>query len=193
MKKLFSALFALGIFALGIAVLGASPASSHSAFVRSIPERDSVIKQMPAEFRLEFNEDLLVVGEDNPNQLTVTDKNGTIVSGSSEVAGPFIFANALPQDFVSGNYEVDYRIVSADGHVVEGKFSFDYQPDGETPVAISADEESPTPAPKETDRSKSEHAEHGSFIHVHSDHIAISVIALIAIGSWFLYRKINNY
>ena len=188
MKRFFTAMFALGI-----AVLAASPASSHSAFVRSNPERDSVIKQMPAEFRLEFNEDLLVVGEDDPNQLTVTDKNGAIVSTASEVAGPFIFANALSQDFVSGKYEVDYRIVSADGHVVEGKYSFEYQPDSETPVAISAVEESPTPTPKEIDSSNSEHADHGSFVHVHSDHIAIAVIALIAIGSWFLYRKINNY
>ncbi len=188
MKRIFSAWFALSIV-----MLAASPASSHSVFVSSNPGKDSLVTQMPAEFRLEFNEDLLVVGKEDPNQLTVTDKNGAIVSAASEVAGPFIFAKALTQDFVLGKYEVDYRIVSADGHVVEGKYSFEYQPDGETPVTISAVVESPTPSPKDVKSSNSEHAEHGSFIHVHSDHIAIAVIALIAIGSWILYRKINDY
>ncbi|NBQ01149.1 MAG: copper resistance protein CopC [Actinobacteria bacterium] len=186
MKKFFSALFVLGIV-----VLAASPASSHSVFVGSNPEPDSVIKQMPAEFRLQFNEDLLVIGEDDPNQLKVRDKNGAIVSAASEVAGPFIFAKALSQEFVSGKYDVDYRIVSGDGHVVEGSYSFDYQIEVESAATTAAVKQSP--APKEIDGSKSEHSEHGSFIHVHSDHIAMAVIALIAIGSWFLYRKINDY
>jgi len=167
MKKFFSALFVLGIV-----VLAASPASSHSVFVGSNPEPDSVIKQMPAEFRLQFNEDLLVIGEDDPNQLKVRDKNGAIVSAASEVAGPFIFAKALSQEFVSGKYDVDYRIVSGDGHVVEGSYSFDYQIEGESAATTAAVKQSP--APKEMDGSKSEHSEHGSFIHVHSDHIAMA-------------------
>lgn len=192
MKRFFTALFALGIV-----VLSASPASSHSAFIKSNPERDSVIQEMPAEFRLEFNEDLLVVGEDDPNQLTVTDKNGEIVSGPSEVAGPFIFAKALSQDFVPGKYKVDYRIVSADGHVLSGNFEFqlktETKPKGEAVEVISEPLESPSPIAEVEKTTDAEHAEHENFIHVHSDHLAIAVIALIAIGSWFLYRKINNY
>lgn len=119
MKKIFAVLCFIGS-----ALLFAAPAFSHSTFVNSTPKRDAVVKELPSEFRLEFNEDLLTVGEDDPNKLIVTNSNGKVVSGKSEVAGPYIFAPKISTTDESGRYKVEYRIVSADGHVVEGSFQF---------------------------------------------------------------------
>ena len=202
MKRFLNTLFAISI--LGIAMLFASPASSHSQVVRTFPESKSVFEQMPEEFRIEFNEDLLLIGEDDPNKLIVRDQDGNVVSGPSEVAGPFIFAKPLPQDFAPGKFFVEYRVASADGHIVSGKFDFQIRTDSGSPASGSQVSESPIAIAKEDraeektslgteEGSEANGAHSGHSIHAHSDHIAMGVIALIAIGSWFLYRKINDY
>lgn len=183
--------YVVASFVFLIAMLSACPAFSHTSFIGSNPERNSLVKVMPNEFRLEFNEDLLVVGEDDPNQLSVFDPSGSQVSATSEVAGPFIFAQALEKDFLPGKYEVRYRVVSADGHVVDGSFSFQFQPEGIAPANSSSQE--PAPQKSLVAKAGNPHEGHENFIHVHSDHIGIALIALVAIGGWILYRKINNY
>ena len=175
MKKIFAVLCLAGS-----ALLFAAPTFSHSTFINSIPKRDAVVKELPSEFRLEFNEDLLTVGEDDPNKLVVTDAKGEVVSGESEVAGPFIFAPNITTESKSGSYEVTYRVVSADGHVVEGSFKFALQEQDAQHHKEKVVDEVKEPQQHET---------HDSFIHVHADHIIMALIALSAIAMWFLIAR----
>ena len=193
MKKVLGA-----VFGLGIALVLSTPAFSHSAFVKSNPERDSIIEELPSVFRIEFNEDLLLVGEKDPNVLKVYNPSGIQVSGPSEVAGPFIFA---PNSFTVvefGAYRVVYRIVSADGHVVEGEYSFEVKKPNshkhdpsdpeEVEVADAVVTDKATPYVVESEKSDS----HNSLLHLHAEHIILSLIVLAIIALWFLFTRSEN-
>ena len=115
MKKLLVLLVSLFIVA---------PASAHTSLVSSIPSSGAVLNEVPAEVRIKFNEDLLLVDDKNPNRIEVTNGVGQVVSGMSVVEGPEIFT-ALDLSFEpSGEYLVKYRVVSADGHPIEGEYQF---------------------------------------------------------------------
>jgi hypothetical protein len=83
------------------------------------------------EVTLTFNEELLKVGQENPNRVEVFDESGVLVSGVSVLTGASI---AAPLG-INGNgaYTVKYRVVSKDGHVVEDVYQFNV----ESPIAIA--------------------------------------------------------
>lgn len=112
----------LGILVIVLALYGASSAAGHSSLISGSPTPNEVLKVMPPEVRLEFNESLLVVGAESPNKLEVLDANGAVVSGETGVDGPFIFAPINEELF--GYFTVRYRVASADGHPVTGQFDF---------------------------------------------------------------------
>ena len=124
MRKLFLSL--LLIF------LPLSPAYSHSSLVSASPSSGSVLVDFPMEIVLDFNEELLVIGQDDPNSVEVFDAAGDLVSGNSKVSGARISAGLS----INGNgiYTVKYRAASKDGHVVEDSYDFEVQ----SPIAISA-------------------------------------------------------
>ena len=115
MKKLLVLLVSLFIVA---------PASAHTSLVSSVPLSGAVLNEVPAEVRIKFNEDLLLVDDKNPTRIEVINGVGQVVSGMSVVEGPEIFT-ALDLSFEpSGEYLVKYRVVSADGHPIEGEYQF---------------------------------------------------------------------
>lgn len=115
MKKLLVLLISLFIVA---------PASAHTSLVSSVPLSGAVLNEVPAEVRIKFNEELLLVDDKNPNRIEVINGVGQVVSGMSVVEGPEIFT-ALDLSFEpSGEYLVKYRVVSADGHPIEGEYQF---------------------------------------------------------------------
>jgi methionine-rich copper-binding protein CopC len=119
------------IFAIWILSFGAPGASAHSSLVSSNPAADSTVVDFPMEVTLSFNEELLKVGEENPNRVEVFDESGVLVSGPSVLSGASI---AAPVG-INGNgaYTVKYRVVSKDGHVVEDEYQFNV----ESPIAIA--------------------------------------------------------
>ena len=115
MKKLLLLLISLFIVA---------PASAHTSLVSSNPESGAVLNETPFEVRLKFNEDLLLVSDKNPNRIEVVNGIGQVVSGMAKVDGAEI---STPLDLSvepSGEYSVKYRVVSGDGHPVEGEYQF---------------------------------------------------------------------
>ncbi|MFM8235520.1 MAG: copper resistance protein CopC [Actinomycetota bacterium] len=115
MRKLLVLLVSLFIVA---------PASAHTSLVSSVPSSGAVLNEVPAEVRIKFNEELLLVDDKNPNRIEVINGVGQLVSGMSVVEGPEIFT-ALDLSFEpSGEYLVKYRVVSADGHPIEGEYQF---------------------------------------------------------------------
>lgn len=115
MKKLLVLLVSLFIVA---------PASAHTSLVSSVPLSGAVLNEVPAEVRIKFNEDLLLVDDKNPNRIEVINGVGQVVSGMSVVEGPEIFTALDLSLEPSGEYLVKYRVVSADGHPIEGEYQF---------------------------------------------------------------------
>jgi len=120
------------LLTLLLSLISLSPASSHSVLVSASPSSGSVLVDFPMEVILEFNEGLLLVGQDDPNSVEVFDAEGKLVSGKSKVSGARITAGL--SIIGNGGYVVKYRVVSEDGHSIEDEYEFEVQ----SPVAISA-------------------------------------------------------
>ena len=164
MKRLLALTFLMVMYAL--------PVNAHSALVSSVPAADATVVDFPMEVVLNFNEDLMIVGDENPNKLEVFDSQGALVSGGTVVKGASI---AAPVGIVgNGAFSVKYRVVSKDGHVVEGSYRFNV----ESPIAVSSP--MPISAPVEP-------AEDGSNLLVR-----IAVLAALGAGIFISLRKANS-
>lgn len=106
--------------ALGITLAAAaSPAFAHDELIASSPEPGEVLEAAPAEVALTFSGDIIEAG----TAVIVVDHHGEEVEvGAPAVAGTEVTA-ALPAD-LSGDYQVRWRAVSADGHPIEGTIDF---------------------------------------------------------------------
>jgi hypothetical protein len=82
---------------------------------------------------------LTIGSEEGANQLIVSDASGNrIDSGNSSISGDSI-STSINQTSPEGDYLVAFRIVSQDGHPIEGSFSFTYGSGPETKLSTSAE------------------------------------------------------
>ena len=128
------------ILLLAIASLFAFPiaAFAHGEMVQATPAVDSNVLTAPTEVSIEFDGKLQIIGNTNVNSIEVTDNQGQIISSPTSVVEGNKISTKLQLTDITGLVSVHYRIVSEDGHPVEGDYSFTV---GETPVAISAQNE----------------------------------------------------
>jgi methionine-rich copper-binding protein CopC len=147
------------VAALGFAVLSAGPALAHAALTGTTPAADSTVSEISV-VSVTANEDLLDIGESAEGfVIAVSDADGAFYGdGCVSVRGDTASMDVVLS--LRGTYTVAYRVISDDGHPVEGTFTFDFEGDasesnlvqyaerpvcGETPVTL-VDE---TPAPTE--------------------------------------------
>ncbi len=110
------------------ALLGgtAREASAHASLQSSTPSANSVLEVGPTEMVLDFDEGI----ETSLTSIALYDATGRVIPLDTPVAGPddSIVVAAVPSSSASalgdGVYAVIWRVTSADGHVVEGAFSF---------------------------------------------------------------------
>jgi len=99
--------------------------SAHAVMVKSSPEKDSTISRSPKKIDVWFNEKVRSAHK----SLAVTDSTGRRVDNKDikqkllDQSHIFTSIPDLPPD----TYTVRYRVMSADTHVVSGKFSFTIQ------------------------------------------------------------------
>ena len=105
--------------------LTAAPASAHTQLVGSSPAAGSTIRALPESVELTFGDPLLTEGGQEVNHVTVTDPmNARISAAHTDVEGDVASTVLSPSMVMDGDYRVTFRVVSADGHVVEGSFTF---------------------------------------------------------------------
>ncbi len=115
---------ALGASALGLAsgvlVGGAPAASAHDSLASSSPGADSVVATAPEAVSLTFGGRPQGLGA----TVVVADASGTDwVADAARVEGRVVQV-PLRSGLPDGNYQVRWRIVSADGAVISGFFDF---------------------------------------------------------------------
>lgn len=102
------------------ATLTAQPASAHATRVSAEPADNAVLSIGPARVSATFNERL----ETTFAAMTVVGPDGNIwSSGDTSVQGAVVGIGLRPLG-PAGIYTVNYRVTSADGHVVSGSWSF---------------------------------------------------------------------
>jgi copper resistance protein C len=103
-----------------LALAGAGTASAHAIRISTDPVQDAALSQGPARVSATFNEHLqttfaamtLVGPDDNLWSTGPAQVDGAVASVALRPLGP------------AGTYTVNYRVTSADGHVVSGSWSF---------------------------------------------------------------------
>lgn len=114
-----------------------SPASAHTVLVSSSPEKDSIIEMLPTTITLTFAEDLVSLG--SSNSISVVDESGGEVSqGDLLVSGTTLTKNLIASD-KTGVFQVDYRAVASDGHVIKDQFTFTVTPNAVTTSTTQED------------------------------------------------------
>ena len=125
--------------AASMILLGSVSASAHAELEASNPIADSVIGAMPSQIELSFGETLMVVeGSAEANQVTVSDAKGNRVDDKKTVVADRMASVGVAPGAAEGVYTVAYRVVSEDGHPIEGSFKFEVSvaaQSGEAPVA----------------------------------------------------------
>lgn len=133
-----SRLTAIGALVLLTGLLGPA-AQAHDALEGTDPADGSTLDVAPTQITLTFAETPLAVG----TELAVTGPGGAAVQqGPVQVSGTQVI-QPLATGLAAGAYTVDWRVTSADGHVVSGTFGF-------TLSAAAAPTPTPTPTQAST-------------------------------------------
>ncbi|MFJ8688735.1 copper resistance CopC family protein [Micromonospora wenchangensis] len=113
----FVAVLLAGVLTLFVA---ATPARAHNGLRSASPARDATLTRAPTTITLEFLARLdptfttIVLTDGTERRVPTDDPVVSGATGSVRVTGP------LP----NGTYTVAYRVVSADGHPVQGSYPF---------------------------------------------------------------------
>ncbi len=106
------------VLAGGVGVVAAPAASAHAVLRSTSPRAGEVLTSAPAQVVVTFDDTVTA-----PGFLTVTGPGGRVDAGPAQVAGDHVSV-PLEAGAASGVYAVAYRVVSDDGHPVQGTFGF---------------------------------------------------------------------
>ncbi len=133
------------VLVLALAALIGAPslASAHSDLVSTVPEDGAVLPEAPTELVFTFTEPLMpdfvrfiaLAPDGTSGDLLVTAVEGPVATVS------------WPQGAVPGTWDVQYRVVSQDGHPIDGGIVFTYGADPAPSPTVEPTSSDPTAVP----------------------------------------------
>jgi methionine-rich copper-binding protein CopC len=108
---------ALVFVALSCAV---TPAGAHSLLLESAPAANSTVDTSPPALRLRFNNRI----EKRLSRVRLVDERGQARDLAVAEDGAADQISASVPAVTAGRYRVEWQVLSTDGHVVTGRFSF---------------------------------------------------------------------
>ncbi|WP_292894280.1 copper resistance CopC family protein [Microbacterium sp.] len=147
-RRTLPAVLAAAAVALAALLVPASPAFAHDELVSSDPSADAVLDALPAQITLSYSADIL--DSEGATVIQVTDAAGTsLTDGAPTVSGTVVTQGLAGT--ASGAVTVVWRVVSSDGHPIDGTFSFTVPAaPTPTPTATPTTTPSATPTPEPT-------------------------------------------
>lgn len=140
------------LLSLALLLVGSGPASAHASLVGSDPEDGATLSAAPSAITFTFNENI-----GNPAYVAVTAPDGSKVKVSKVKAVDREVTATLAESDQKGHYTATFRVVSADGHPVEGAIGYSTTT-GRTVTQVDPPEEK-------------------TFIHRHSAHLFWGILA----------------
>ena len=123
----------LGILAL-VLFLFPSISSAHAYIKKSTPLENEKVEKAPAEVTIKFDESI----QPAFNSIKVFDSKGNRVdknNGQIDPKQPSILKSGLKKDLPNGSYRIKWKVVSSDGHPVEGVIPFQVGDEGQNSAA----------------------------------------------------------
>ena len=150
----------LGAAILLTQILGVLPAYAHASVVSTNPADGATVQVLPSAMSATFSENL-----GTPAYLVVTAPNGVDVTTGEPTVLDDAVSVPLKDPGVRGEYSVSYRVVSADGHPIEGTLTFT--------VATGETLKAPATAPK---------ADNQSFVRKHRTSLFWGATAVVVVS-----------
>ena len=112
----------------GLAFLSSPIASAHGEIVSTFPEQYTNATPIPTQVWIEFDGNLQTLDGQAINTIDVVDSTGLTVSYGDPIIEGGKISTKLSGQSAPGVFTVNYRIVSEDGHPVEGSYTFNATP-----------------------------------------------------------------
>lgn len=123
--KLTSRKVLIVIFSVFFTGLMSTSAFAHTALTSSNPVDNSVIQRIPLVLELNFTDELVGIGDEIVNNVELQGPGSELINTDSLFISGGMMTLYLPNgDYQAGKYSLSYRVVSGDGHPVEGSISF---------------------------------------------------------------------
>jgi copper resistance protein C len=110
------------LLVVGGQLLAAGPAAAHDVLEETNPKDGSTVAVTPSEVTLTFDQVAFAVG----SQVLVNGPSGNVAVGPVGIVDRVVH-EAVQPGAPAGAYTVEWRVTSADGHPVSGKFTFTSQ------------------------------------------------------------------
>lgn len=150
LAALFAALLA-ALLALG------APAQAHDTLLESDPADGATLETSPEAITLTFSADILDVSP----LVRITDENGEqLAEITPSIDGPVATAT-LEEPLPAGTSTVQWRVVSSDGHPIEGTFEVTVEQDAAAEETTEAPAEESSPAEESAPAETTAPAEEG--------------------------------
>ena len=150
LAALFAALLA-ALLALG------APAQAHDTLLESDPADGATLETSPEAITLTFSADILDVSP----LVRITDENGEqLAEITPSIDGPVATAT-LEEPLPAGTSTVQWRVVSSDGHPIEGTFEVTVEQDAAAEETTEAPAEESSPAEESAPAETAAPAEEG--------------------------------
>ena len=98
----------------------ATPAAAHSLLLESSPAANSLVEAPPRELVLRFNNRI----EKRLSKIRLVDEHGHGRELPLTTDGAADRLQAALTDVAPGRYRVEWQVLSTDGHVVTGRYTF---------------------------------------------------------------------
>ena len=175
-----------------------APAQAHDTLLSTDPEDGATLEISPEDIDLTFSADILEVSP----LVRITDEDGTeLAEIVPTIEGPVATAT-LEEPLPAGTHEIQWRVVSSDGHPIEGTFSLTVEQDSSEPAETGENEEASEPAASDAGGAEpiSEEVEEGEAAEDSGDETGgfsmttlIVVLAVVVVGAvaavFFIVRR----
>ena len=195
---------------IGLLLFNNAAANAHAQSTDSFPKNRATLAKMPAQVWIEFDGNLTELEGADVNTLIVKDEAGrSLHVGTARVAGARIYATVGVLD-ATGRVTANYRVVSEDGHPVEGSIYFTVTAESQPASPLPSHSSTVTTAPekveekqisepsteptisanvtKEPVTSSEKHSDH-NFFQRHTTHFIEFAFGFAVIGIWFLLDR----
>ena len=121
--------YTLALLVTFLAFVNAPLSFAHGEIVSAFPEQYSNVAPIPTQAWIQFGGNLQEFEGETINTIDVVDSTNLIVSFGDPVIEGGKISTKISGQSVAGIFTVNYRIVSEDGHPVEGSYTFSASPD----------------------------------------------------------------
>lgn len=121
-----------------------SISSAHAYIKKSTPLENETVEKVPTKVTIKFDESI----QPSFNSIKVFDSEGNRVdkkNGRIDPKQPFILKSDLKKNLPNGSYRIKWKVVSSDGHPVEGVIPFQIGEKGQDSTAIGNETKGYTP------------------------------------------------